>query len=174
MPQGWIDIVPPDLWPWLLIATGVVALAVVVLLITLILRQRDPVARRAAHVTPAQQRTLERDVSNLIAALSEMAQEIGTRLDERALRLEKLIDAADERLRRLEQLPDASDIEPPISSPSVVISQPPPLSDEPDGRYAQIYSLADEGLAAVDIAHRLARPKGEVELILALRPRRAG
>ena len=40
--------------------------------------------------------------------------------------------------------------------------------------HAELYALADEGLSAGQIARRLGRPHGEVDLILALRPRRAG
>ncbi len=39
-------------------------------------------------MTPAQQRTLERDVSNLLRDLSEMARQVGSQLDAARLRLE--------------------------------------------------------------------------------------
>ena len=160
MPSKGLNIVPPDLWPWLLIAAGAISLGVILLLITLLLRQRDPKTDRSRHVTPAQQRTLERDVSNLIAALSEMAQEVGTRLDERAIRLEKLIREADELANRLERLPREA------PEPARVSPAPP----ETDSRHVEIDTLADQGRAMTEIAQRLSRPKGEVELILALRP----
>jgi hypothetical protein len=171
MPHGWIDIALKELGPWLLIGGALVALAVVVLLVTLIFRTPKSKSQ-ATHITPAQQRMLERDVSNLISALSEMAQDVGTRLDERALRLEKLIYAADERLARLEALSknangrDALDEAPVIAAQEAV--------DHADPRHVEIYALADKGLMPIDIAKHLSRPKGEVELILALRPRRAG
>jgi hypothetical protein len=34
-----------------------------------------------------------------------------------------------------------------------------------------VYALADQGQSAYDIANQLGRPRGEIELILALRPR---
>jgi hypothetical protein len=43
---------------------------------------------------------------------------------------------------------------------------------DPDPRHVEVYTLADQGLALAEIAQRLKRPNGEVELILALRPRR--
>ena len=46
---------------------------------------------------------------------------------------------------------------------------PPP--SEVDPRHAPIYDLASTGKSAAEIAHTLNRPIGEVELILALRPR---
>ena len=47
-------------------------------------------------------------------------------------------------------------------------------SDQPGKprRYEEIYTLADYGYAAAEIAQRLAMPVGEIELILGLRPRR--
>jgi hypothetical protein len=172
MPQGWTDIAPQEAWPWLLICAGIIGLAVIILLITLIVRKREPAERanRTSHVTPAQQRTLERDVSSLIAALSEMAQAVGSELDERALRLEKLLAAADERIRDLEGL--SNDHDGASRIPTTTASATPVATNDP--RHAEIYALADRGLPAVDIAKNLARPKGEIELILALRPRRAG
>jgi hypothetical protein len=41
-----------------------------------------------------------------------------------------------------------------------------------DARHAGVYELADAGMPAGQIAQRLARPSGEIELILALRPRK--
>jgi hypothetical protein len=41
----------------------------------------------------------------------------------------------------------------------------------PDPRYEQVYTLADQGSTAQEIARKLDRPSGEVELILALRTR---
>jgi hypothetical protein len=40
-----------------------------------------------------------------------------------------------------------------------------------DPRYAEVYDLADEGQTPQDIARHTGRPRGEVELILALRGR---
>jgi hypothetical protein len=162
MPQGWTDFAPPQVWPWLLICAGVVGLAVLILLIKLITQQRTPAEVRT--LSPAQQRTLERDVSNLIAALSEMAQAVGSELDERAVRLEKLLAAADERIERLHELSNRREIAAPPPTPAPVN----------DSRHMEIYTLADKGLSSIDIAKHLSRPKGEIELILALRPRRAG
>jgi len=45
----------------------------------------------------------------------------------------------------------------------------PPPEPQIDPRHAEIYAMADEGRSATDIASRLGRPSGEVELILALR-----
>jgi DNA-binding NarL/FixJ family response regulator len=42
-----------------------------------------------------------------------------------------------------------------------------------DSRHMEIYTLADEGHDSREIARRLSRPLGEIELILALRSRSA-
>jgi DNA-binding NarL/FixJ family response regulator len=49
---------------------------------------------------------------------------------------------------------------------------PTPASDEViDPRHVEIYTLCEQGLSTQQIADRLHRPSGEVELIIALRPR---
>jgi DNA-binding NarL/FixJ family response regulator len=48
---------------------------------------------------------------------------------------------------------------------------PAPFQPELDPRHAEVYALADQGQSAYDIANQLGRPRGEIELILALRPR---
>jgi hypothetical protein len=40
-----------------------------------------------------------------------------------------------------------------------------------DPRHAEVYRLADQGQTPQQIAQRLGRPSGEIELILALRAR---
>lgn len=46
-------------------------------------------------------------------------------------------------------------------------ARPGPAAEIPE--HADIYELADQGIATADIARRLGQPKGEVELILSLR-----
>jgi hypothetical protein len=41
----------------------------------------------------------------------------------------------------------------------------------PDPRHVAVYQLADQGLTINAIAQQVDRPMGEIELILALRPR---
>lgn len=49
--------------------------------------------------------------------------------------------------------------------------EPKPLRGEapPEGEFAEVFQLADQGLNAAEIARRLERPTGQVELILNLR-----
>jgi hypothetical protein len=171
--------------PWLLLAAaGVVAVLLLVLLWPRVRHgagSGQPEMRSDPSL--AQQRSVERDMQTLMRELSEMARKIGAQLDAKSARLEALIRAADERATRLEATardaqPNASDTDGhPTTDASAQFESPPssipipPPAQETDPRHVQIYALADEGLSAVQIAERLGRPEGEVELILALRPR---
>jgi hypothetical protein len=182
MPQGWSHIAPLNLWGWLLVGCAAVSLVVIGLLVVLILRQREALAR--PRMTPAQERALERDIRGLVNELAEMSRQVGAELDARAIRLEELIRDADDRLMQLEQARDAAPVvieqlrdpapSPLPAHPAIAPSNAPaataPSNDGPDPRHVEIYTLADQGMALQEIAARLRRPKGEVELIIALRP----
>ena len=105
-----------------------------------------------------EQKVVEREVSTLLSELAEMARQISSHLDSRSARLEDLIRQADARIERLEAL-GATAASPPIE----------PTNGEPTNN--EVYALADQGCSAKEIAQRLDRPKGEIELILALRGR---
>jgi hypothetical protein len=148
---------------WLLAAGGVVLLVILALCARLILSTpRSRSEHRFPAIGRADQRNLERDISTLLYELSDLAGQVGRQLDSRANRLEELIRAADERIEQLRSSPIA-----PTAAPRQ------PASDEPgsDPRDLEIYHLHDQGLDPREIAQRLARPAGEIELILALRPR---
>ena len=201
MPDGWIHLVPTDWWPWMVAAAGALSLIALALLMSVVMRQKNLLSHTRPQMTPARQRTLERDVSNLLDDLADMARQVGSQLDAKAVRLEALIREADDRLKQLDganreartrssefSAPTALSPAPaeqpahpaltPMDAIDVrpVVPSPAPSSDWPDQRHVEIYTLADQGLALQDIAQRLRRPSGEVELILALRHkvRRAG
>jgi hypothetical protein len=126
-------------------------------------RKKDPLNRSSAPVGHlAQQRAVEREMSNVLVELSEMARQITAQLDSRAARLEALIQEADQKIARLSEAPPAGESLRPGPPPQ---QMPPP----PDSRHQMIYDLADQGLTPRDIAARLRQPSGEIELILALR-----
>ena len=114
-----------------------------------------------------------------------MIESAGAQLDARAEQLRALIRTADERIEQLRQaqsaaashrpgrdmtVHDASDEAPRDAAPFVT-PQAAPGEDATEAPHAQIYSLSADGLSIQQIADRTGRPKGEVELILALRPR---
>jgi hypothetical protein len=124
-------------------------------------KKKDPLNRTGAPVNHlAQQRAVEREMSNVLVELSEMARQITAQLDTRAARLEALIQEADQKIARL------NGTQPPAPPMHATPATEPPA---PDSRYQMIYDLADQGLNPRDIAARLQQPTGEIELILALR-----
>jgi hypothetical protein len=96
-------------------------------------------------------RSVVRDAEELLQLLAEQA-------DEHAGRLERLIEDADARIRKLEQLAASGDARTRAEPKRDPLNQ-------------QIYELADEGLAPVEIARQLEQQTGKVELVLALRRR---
>ena len=97
-------------------------------------------------------------------------------IDTCAAKLEQLINEADQRIAAPGQSPAAGAVtgDPlPADSPAPLPPPVPPIFPpaEIDPRHVEIYSLADRGAGAKEIATQLNRPSGEVELILALRPR---
>jgi hypothetical protein len=146
---------------WTLIVLGAFALVYLSVLRPM-MRKKDPLDRPPAFASLSQQRSVERQMQNLLVELSEMARQISAQLDTRVAKLEALIKEADEKIATMHSQ----------SSESLPMRDVPPpaaLEEMPDPRHAEIYALADEGRDANEIASRLSRPRGEVELILALR-----
>jgi DNA-binding NarL/FixJ family response regulator len=143
-------------------------------------KKKDPL-EQPVFSSLAQQRTVERQMQNLLVELSEMARQISAQLDTRAAKLEALIQEADQKLAALRNATGSSPSEPQAASiftlptaDSRFVAPAPPHSPPPrpvDPRYAEIYSLADSGRPVQEIANQLGKSDGEVELILALRQR---
>jgi hypothetical protein len=175
---------------WFLVGTGGLAI------LYLLMRPRKRKNSMAMPSFPlARQREVEDQMSNLLVELSNMARQITAQLDTRAAKLELLIKEADEKLAALHnanrfiasvttenaspdhsrdidspELAALSDTRPPVEpivDPAAASRAPMPI----DSRHGDVYSLADEGRSAPEIARLLARPAGEIELILALRAR---
>ncbi|CAN5568138.1 hypothetical protein BH09PLA1_BH09PLA1_04550 [soil metagenome] len=147
--------------------------------------KKDPLENRTMSSSMAQHRAVERQMSNLLVELSEMARTVSAGLDTRSAKLEALLDAADQRIETLRALnhsesagasslpasslltsPDAARFEPIHDASTTVV--PPPRVEQ---RHVEIYAMSDQGRSAHDIAAALGQPTGEIELILALRPR---
>ena len=118
-------------------------------------------------------------MSELLVELQDLSRQITAQIDTRFAKLETVIADADGRIGRLERLlRRISEIE----QLDVTLDDhtaDPALSNEEKSRtiridpvHEQIYTLADKGLSAVEIARQLARTTGEIELILNLRRNR--
>jgi heme exporter protein D len=143
---------------------GMAALAIVYLVVRPLLKRKDPL-ESAASLSPARQRSVEREMQNLLVELSEMARQITAQLDTRSAKLEALLQEADQKLAELRKLSSES-AAPPASSQAAAAATPSPALDP---RHVEIYRLSDQGRSAQEIAQHLNRPRGEIELILHLR-----
>jgi len=184
-----------ELSPWLLVAAAGAVVLVILLLATPLLRRRNestrtttpPQSSAPPTLTPptasGEHRALERDIQILIKELSDLTRRVNAQIaqvDERSARLEQLVRAADERAARLRAMHgepngngsgdgDGDGVEVVVPAIQTTSATSP---DEIDPRHVEIYTLCEQGLSTQQIADRLHRPSGEVELIIALRPRK--
>ena len=152
---------------WLALGAAVLTIAYAVF--RPMMRRKDPLAKRPASSNSlAGQRAVERDMSNLLVELSEMARQITGQIDTRAGKLEALIREADEKIAALRAIAPTTAVSPFTIPPP---GAPPAAERElpPNPEHADVYAMADEGKTPRDIAAQLGRPDGEIELILALR-----
>jgi len=145
-------------------------------------RKSDPMEELPFRKNMAQQRHVEREMQNLLVELSEMSRKMTAQVDSRTTKLEVLLEEADAKIAELralsENVPrptdryraDPADLAMGATHTSSAL-RTKNLTTEPavDPRHAEIYSLADQGRTPAEIADRLRRPRGEIELILALR-----
>jgi hypothetical protein len=133
-------------------------------------RKKDPLDKPPAFGSLAQQRSVERQMQNVLVEMSEMARQITAQLDTRAAKLEALIRDADQKIAAMKSqpvgLPQNQPQNPSTGAPFMAESTDQPMIDP---RHALVYALADQGRSPKDIAQELNRPSGEIELILALR-----
>lgn len=143
-------------------------------------KRKDPLEREPARAGLGQQRAIEREMQHLLVEYEQMIRNMTAGLDTRAAKLEILIREADEKLAALRAATGAASAAAPNragASETVhgaaraedLVGPPPAAAPVPDPRHAEVYALADEGLAPREVARRLGRPNGEIELILALR-----
>lgn len=167
-------------------------------------KRRDPLATPpSTRASLASERAAERGMQTLLVELEQMSRQMGAQLDTRAARLEALIRQADERIARAEEasaalaarlarekaavLSDRTLASPAVmdrpaasSSSARAAGSATPASGSSSNlaaleRHQEIYDMRDAGKSPAEIARRINRPAGEVELILALRPaRRSG
>jgi hypothetical protein len=161
-----------DAMQWLIYA--MMAVCVVYVVVRPIVRKKKDPMEKPVNFSLSEQRAVERQMSDLLVELSEMARKVTGQLDARSRKLELLIEDADNKIAELRRLTGERNVSGPRREERTWEDRGPampPASDEPvqSARYSAIYDLADQGRTAQEIAHELDRPQGEVELILALR-----
>ena len=118
-----------------------------------------------------------RDVEAVMVELDELSRQVHGRLDAKIAKLEALLRQADERIDQLSRQCRASagqptlDVtlgceQPDATDTGVVAMAPQAPTDD-------IYRLADSGGSALEIAQKVGRPVGEIELMLSLRKTRS-
>jgi len=164
---------------WVVLAAGVLATLYVIMRSKSRAKRVDPLARQSGGIGLSQQRQIERDINHLMVEMLDTARQMTAQLDTRAARLEVLMKEADARLAALKAATGSTaagatftSSAPPASTPTAAPLPPVPSPPEtpPDPRHAEVYLMADQGRSPQEIARKLNRPNGEVELILALRP----
>ncbi len=160
----------------------------IVFILYLTFRKRyrgDPLNGSSLRINIQQQKALERDMQSVVVELADMTRQMSAQLETRATKLDLLIQEADAKIARLNAAianvdAGGSGSMPPIDLPlAAVASLPMPMKspglrlvkDDTEDRWAQVYMLADQGLSTSQIANRLNRPEGEVDLILHIRPK---
>jgi hypothetical protein len=151
-----------DAMQWAIYA--MMAVCILYIVVRPMMRKKKDPMEKPLNFSLSEQRAVERQMSDLLVELSEMARKVSAQLDTRSRKLEVLIHDADEKIAELNRLTGAPRRAPDADAPS-------PTPGEPllDARYSAIYDLADQGRSPQQIAQELDRPRGEVELILALR-----
>lgn len=152
-------------------------------------KKSDPMDDLPFRKNMAQQRHVEREMQNLLVELSEMSRKMTAQIDSRTTKLEVLLEEADAKIQELRALQASA---PPSPMERFRIEGPPSSSSnmglasgssnpgsfratatalEPaiEPRHAEVYALADQGRTTAEIAEGLHRPRGEIDLILALR-----
>jgi len=160
---------PIDVATAMMLVLLVVGIAVIFVLYT-----RGKIAKRRANDrSPREQideiksrATRRTDTTAALVDVLDSAQRLAAQLDNKAERLEILIQQADERLARLESTGSAAadDLRDAIHEARRADEQ-----IELDPLTAEIHRLADEGRSPVEIARALDETTGKVQLVLALR-----
>jgi len=144
---------------WAIICAGVLTLVYAVM--RPMRKRKDPLVRQSSPSLAAQRET-EKQMTELLVELEQMARKMTAQLDTRTTKLELLIREADQKIALLR-----------IANGGAVhhlpADDPIPEPGMPDPRHADVYDLANQGQSARQIAQKLGRPYGEIELILALR-----
>lgn len=144
------------------------------------LQRRQPDTRGYAREQQTKLRSeqaIKHNMEDLLAELQELARHINSQIDTRFAKLEACIADADQRIERMERLLKRAagvkgvdvTIDEQTEDDRSTMRQEPPAPVQIDPVHQQIYTLADAGNSAIEIARQLSRTTGEIELILNLR-----
>ena len=181
--------------PWAAVALGILTIVYIAFVRPLKKKQqKDPLARPGDSML-AQQRAMERDMTALLVEYEQMMRTMTAQLETRVVKLEVLLADADARIAALKAGVNAAPPAPAkdVQTPALrlghmrlggtqIDSRAPDSShtlssdigfieEQPAPPHGEVYALADEGLSYRQIAQKLDRPYGEIELIVALRPK---
>ena len=132
-------------------------------------RSPDPVAQRRDHRS---------SMDAIGVEIEQLARRVGAQLDNKAARLETLLNEAERTISRLESATAAAkrqalpsrDL---LAAVPAAAATPPrpavPTAAERDRLTHDVHGLADQGLDAAAIAKAVDRPVGQIQLILSLR-----
>ncbi|MCC5787603.1 MAG: hypothetical protein JJU33_12990 [Phycisphaerales bacterium] len=149
----------------------------VVLLYTLLRAYRRSAARREDRGTPREQIQGVREdaakrgrasVDFAAAETLDMIERLSAQLDNKASRLEILLAEADRRIDELHRLRRAASPASHQTSAADRAQREAP-GDGADPVRSRVYEMADRGVGAEEIARAVQRPRGQVDLMLALR-----
>jgi len=157
---------------WLLY--GVVAITILLAVVRPMFRKKDPLNKPPAYASLSQQRSVERQMQNVLVEMADLARQISAQLDTRSSKLEVLMKEADQKIALLQSLSQGQTrgrgpTDAPTNSDAGSSTAQQPDLPAIDPRHVQVYTLADQGRSPLEIAQQLNRPSGEIELILALR-----
>jgi len=158
---------PPSQTLWIMV--GLAGATILYAVFRPSLKKKDPLARSPSAASLSQQRNVERQMQNLLVELSEMARQLTAQLDTRSQKLQALLQQADEKIAELHGTIGAPKEPPVLNTDRASWSPPPEPAPDIAPQHQAVYDLADRGQSTADISRQLNRPRGEVELILALR-----
>ncbi len=177
--------------PWTMDASSLAYILMIVIAVSLaiiVTKRRIMRSQRSANI-PARElyeqlkseNGAKRELEALMLELDELARQLMGRLDSRFAKLEATIKDADERIDRLNRMIRAKNghtaldvtVDEDGTDGLTSIGKAESQSREPDDPHAEVYRLADQRLTPVEIATKVGRSTGEIELILSLRRVRA-
>lgn len=177
---------PPAMGGTGISVSQIVMLAMAIIGLTILMRSTFARSRRSSRKPDesvrerydklSSRREARDDVQHIMIELDRVARQIHGRIDTKFAKLEAVIRHADARIDELSRLlrtaqgKETVDTTVASTQPRETVVTPPRADRSPN---ATIYELADGRIAADEIARRVGKTTGEIELILALRRTKA-